>query len=139
MLTTTLVASMIAALSGCGGDDQQAAFTPPSPSSPAATSLAMPAQPLKTAYKACQALAGGHFVRVADDGDSIIIDTDSEYGSTEAVECVLRSINTSDPLEARLKSTTASMGTQEASEGGYDYSWSYHPDNGINMVIKRGA
>jgi hypothetical protein len=27
------------------------------------------------------------------------------------------------------------MGTQDADNNGIHYSWSYHPDNGVNMVI----
>ena len=31
--------------------------------------------------------------------------------------------------------TTAMMGVQDAKADGVEYSWSYHPDNGVNMVI----
>jgi hypothetical protein len=70
-----------------------------------------------------------------DDGRTIVIDTRSEYGDVSAMECVLDSLGTPQSIEAQVGRTTAMMGVQDATHDGLDYSWTYHPDNGVNMVI----
>lgn len=74
-------------------------------------------------------------IESGDGGHTIIIDTANEYGSVEGIECVMEELGTSDAIRSQMSSTTAMMGTQTAEQDGLAYSWSYHPDNGVNMTI----
>jgi hypothetical protein len=51
------------------------------------------------------------------------------------LNCLLGELGTPQSIIAQLGSTTALMGVQDATDDGLNYSWSYHPDNGVNMVI----
>jgi uncharacterized protein HemX len=88
---------------------------------------------LSEAYQAC------HFrddtLELGDDGETIVIDTRSEYGSVDGMQCVLAELDTPESIEAAIGRTTSLMGLQSDDHDGLDYSWSYHPDNGVNMVI----
>jgi hypothetical protein len=72
---------------------------------------------------------------LTDEGGTIVVDTRSEYGSVAGMDCVLEKLGTSESVKAEMGRTTAMMGVQEADEDGLHYSWSYHPDNGVDMVI----
>jgi hypothetical protein len=49
--------------------------------------------------------------------------------------CVFDTLETPQSIIAAVDSTTAAMGVQLADDGDLHYSGSYHPDNGLNMVI----
>jgi hypothetical protein len=59
----------------------------------------------------------------------------SQYGSVAGLDCILQTLKTPESITAEIGRTTAMMGAQQADSGGLRYSWSYHPDNGVNMVI----
>ncbi len=90
---------------------------------------------LAAAAGACKNRDTDRTMSLVDDGSSIVIDTRSEYGSTAGLDCVLRELETPQSIEAQVGRTTAMMGVQDAEDDGLEYSWSYHPDNGVNMVI----
>ena len=75
----------------------------------------------------------------ADEGRSSLIDTRSEYGDPAAMDCVLRELDTPESVQAQIARTTSMMGVQEADHEGLHYSWTYHPDNGVNMTIEVAA
>lgn len=91
--------------------------------------------PLEQAYDACSSGEGADTLTLGDAGKTIIIDTGSEYGSIDGAACVMTQLDTSEAIVAQMDSTTAMMGVQDASDGDIAYQWSYHPDNGLNMVI----
>jgi hypothetical protein len=93
---------------------------------------------LQAAYDHCKAEDVDKTLELADDGATIVIDTRSEYGSTAGMDCVLGALTTPESIKAEIGRTTAMMGTQDADNNGIHYSWSYHPDNGVNMVITVG-
>ncbi|MGY1618115.1 hypothetical protein ACI797_15350 [Geodermatophilus sp. SYSU D00691] len=90
---------------------------------------------LKVVYETCSSRDPDNTVSLEDDGATIVIDTGSEYGDYSGVDCVLRELDTPASIEAQIGRTTAMMGVQDADNDGLHYSWSYHPDNGVNMVI----
>src|SRR4051794_32768769 len=90
---------------------------------------------LTAAYQHCRSKDDDSTVSLGDGGDSILIDTESEYGSVAGLECILDTLKTPQSVTAEIGRTTAMMGVQDADTGGLHYSWSYHPDNGVNMVI----
>lgn len=104
-------------------------------SSAAAASEAAKQTRLKEAYDGCAKLDTGNTMALNDGGKTIVIDTRSEYGSTAGMDCVLRALGTSESIQAQMGRTTAMMGVQDAESDGIEYSWSYHPDNGVDLVI----
>ena len=96
---------------------------------------ATPKPPLEVAYGECIGGKGWKTLTIGDEGRSLIVDTGSEYGPIEGLACVLGELDTSQAIVAQLESTTAMMGVQEADDDSLHYQFSYHPDNGINMVI----
>ena len=91
---------------------------------------------LEAAYDSCYRRDSGGTLTLADGGESIVVDTGSKYGSTAAMDCVLAELGTKQSIIAQMGRTTAMMGVQDAEDDGLAYSWSYHPDNGVNMVIE---
>lgn len=77
-------------------------------------------------------------MELTDGGATIVVDTGSQYGSTAGMDCVLDELGTSESIKAQMSRTTAMMGVQDAQHDGLDYSWSYHPKNGVNLVITDG-
>jgi hypothetical protein len=96
---------------------------------------AAPKPPLQVAYGECIGARGWKTLTLGDEGHSLIIDTESEYGPLGGLTCVLGQLGTSQAIVAQMESTTAMMGVQEADDGSLHYQFSYHPDNGVNMVI----
>jgi hypothetical protein len=120
-----------ACLSGCGDGAATAGATP------TLSASADPIPRFQAAYSQCR--DNGATLTAADRLTTLIIDTRSKYGSYEALECVLDHLGTSRAIRAQMNSTTAMMGVQDAEEDGLTYKWSYHPDNGVNMVITDGG
>jgi hypothetical protein len=104
-------------------------------SSSAAASSAAKESRLEEAYHGCHGADPGSNLELTDGGQTIVVDTGSKYGDTTGMNCVLITLETPQSIEAQIRSTTAMMGLQDAEHDGLQYSWSYHPDNGVNMVI----
>ncbi len=127
-----------AVLAGCGSssqvaDNAAAAGTSAAESSPTTTDE--PSR-LERAYERCTYdRKAARTLDLGDEGNTIVIDTHSEYGTIDGVACVLTELNTPKSVIAAVDSTTAMMGVQDADVDGLTYSWSYHPDNGLNMII----
>ena len=90
---------------------------------------------LAAAHEACENRDSDNTLSLGDGGSTIVVDPRSEYGSTAGLNCVLGELETPQSIEAQVGRTTAMMGVQDAEDDGIEYSWSYHPDNGVSMVI----
>lgn len=90
---------------------------------------------LQEAYTGCSTLDGIEYVTVADEGTTLTVDTQNKYGSIDAAACILQAIGTPSAIITAIDSTTGLMGVQTESANGYDYRWSYHPDNGMNIIV----
>jgi len=90
---------------------------------------------LRTAFDDCRAQDSTNTMQLDDDGATIVVDTRSQYGSVSGVTCVWSHLKTPSSVSQRVSSTTALQGQQTATHDGISYSWSYHPKNGLNMVI----
>jgi hypothetical protein len=127
LVTAILVTGL--ALSACGGVDTEAAKA-------SASAAAEPEQTrLAAAYDACTQRDSGDTLSLEDDDTTIVIDTRSKYGDPAGYLCVLDQLDVPSSITAQMDRTTALMGVQDATQDGLDFSWSYHPDNGVNMVI----
>jgi hypothetical protein len=126
LVTAALLAGTMA-LAACGGE-----------SANTADESEDQARKERTRFEAAYAQCGdaGKTLTSADENTTLIIDTGSERGSLVAMTCVLNHLQTSQAIRAQMDATTAMMGVQDAEEDGITYKWSYHPDNGVNMVIK---
>jgi len=90
---------------------------------------------LEAAYDTCDASGQTEGVTLADNGDSIIIDTSYNI---DGVTCVLNELDAPDYVLSQVESTNSLMGRQSADWGDLTASWSYHPDNGLQMTITEG-
>lgn len=138
----TLGVAALLALTACGGSEKEAA------SEPAPAAVTTPSEtPLELAVTSCNLQSGA---TLGDGGASLTLDgggTDDltraggeigyEVGKLEVEEiaCVLGAIDTPDSIVARMEKTRSLDGMQEQSSGGYTYVWTYHPDNGLDIII----
>ena len=90
--------------------------------------------PIEEAATSCDAEGN-----VGDDGSSISFDTagtdDLSGDSYEDMVCVLQALEVPDHVISKLTSTRALDGTLDASWDGFEASWNYHPDSGMNLTI----
>ncbi|WP_146238779.1 hypothetical protein [Arthrobacter livingstonensis] len=88
--------------------------------------------------KACSA-EGSEGVTVMDKGRSLDMKSsggDSTGTSITTVVCILNELGAPESLFSRIDSTRALDGTREAAWDGYTASWTYHPDNGLNIIVE---
>lgn len=81
-------------------------------------------------------------IEVMDQGQSLSMNTSGKKSSGTAiinVVCVLKELNAPDVLFTKLDSTRALDGTQSAEWAGYNASWTYHPDNGLKIIVETAA
>lgn len=90
--------------------------------------------PMQNALSLCDSGPGKDTLEGGDDGHTIIVST-GPGGSFAGARCVMRALGAGDAVLAQVDSTTALAGAQDADSGGVHYHWTYHPDNGLDMVI----
>jgi hypothetical protein len=78
---------------------------------------------------------------VRDDGRTLILDGIGEESGSGSVPilvqlCVLQELNIPDAVMAQIKTTRALDGRQTASWGEFTASWTYHPKNGLDIIIE---
>lgn len=77
---------------------------------------------------------------LGDDGRSMSISragADEDPGlDIDDVACILTELEVPDAVVARIDSTRALDGTRDAEWGDFYATWTYHPDDGLNMVIE---
>lgn len=88
----------------------------------------------QSAVKDCPAK---HVADVGDGGRSLMLSTRPYRESVDVVRvaCVLQSLDVSDAVLDRMSSTNSLMGEQRARWDGIRAHWSYHPDNGMQIVL----
>ena len=92
---------------------------------------------LQTAMKSCGDTYSG-YIEVLDDGKTLSIDGKGEedQGATfTEIACVLSAIPVPSYVTSRMDQTRALDGVQREEFASFDISWSYHPDNGLDIVI----
>lgn len=101
-----------------------------------------PVTVLRSTYNTCKAInkqgisAAMKYVKIYDGGHTAVINTRSEGNDVAGAACLLYGIDTPQAIIARIDSTTALQGQETARANGFIYRWTYHPDNGLNMVIE---
>lgn len=122
-----LALGAVLVLAGCsgtgdGGVDRQSATEKPETSA------------VETAQEAC-AGAG----ELADAGKTILFDTqgddDIDGDAIDDLVCVLVELDMPESVGARMEATRALDGMQSATWGRFEASWTYHPDDGMNLIV----
>ena len=94
------------------------------------------AQNFSSALDTCH--ASGSHVRLAADKSSLTLQAENESGrglSAPVFLCVLDELDAPASMRQRMLLTRAIDGTQEEQWGPYRATWTYHPDQGLNVVI----
>lgn len=90
------------------------------------------------AYDTCGTPAG---ITVSDGGKSLIIDGKGEedYSGAEIYNtvCVLTEVKVPSYIISNMETTNSLMGRQSDEFDGIAVSWSYHPNNGLDIVINK--
>lgn len=90
-----------------------------------------------TAVNACKAAP---FAKVSSDGSSMEMTTFGKKQpgmSMRTLGCVLTKLDAPASLKQRMDTTRAIDGTLEETWGSYRATWTYHPDQGLHVVISR--
>lgn len=81
------------------------------------------------------------FCTVSNDGSYIEIDTDPlnfgshiEEGSEDAIRNINKELGLPESVYAQMVSTRAIDGTQNYENDKFSVSWTYHPDDGLEVI-----
>ncbi len=141
---------LVLILGGCGAGSTTAASTnSPSPSPPAQSLPGPEGTPEPTDYytpepvtyrlqeakKTCKLLKMSK--GLSGNRTFLGVDTANEYDNKgiKTVGCVLGALDTPKYVIKMMNGTTALMGIQKIKIDGLKYRWSYHPDNGFDVII----
>lgn len=50
--------------------------------------------------------------------------------------CILSELDVPDSVFDRINNTNSTMGVQEATWNNFEMSWSYHPNNGLDVSVE---
>lgn len=94
--------------------------------------------PIPAAVEAC-GLEFSSYASVGDGGDSVVLDMEGEediFGlGYYDVMCVLGELDLPDSAESLMLSTSALDGRQTADWDNLSASWTYHPDEGLDVIV----
>ena len=83
------------------------------------------------------------WAELASDGNSLSIDSNpydiDDYSDSDAIAAIPeinRALGLPESVYTRMGSTTSMQGVQTVDYGNLHVSWSYHPDNGIEIVYE---
>ena len=78
---------------------------------------------------------------VADAGSTLLVDTVGEKDATGAdpstVTCILSRLKTPTAVIAHMDSTRALDGQQQDQWEGFRAAWTYHPDHGMDLILRK--
>lgn len=85
---------------------------------------------------------GERWCTIASDGSYMKIDTNPndvedyvEYSAWNKIKSVCKELGFSDAVIAKMESTSSLSGRQSESNDKYEVSWTYHPDNGLEVIF----
>jgi hypothetical protein len=77
-------------------------------------------------------------VDLGDDGHTLILDSEGEDSAGAAIAdvyIVLAALDAPESVIAQMGSTRALDGTRDATWNGMTATWTYHPDDGLDLII----
>ncbi len=136
---------LLAALTAAGifmakksADDQAAQQAAQEAAQAVAADTAAKARVLQTAAEGCS-VADVAGVTIGDGGRTLTLDgqgaEESSGVNVSQTVCVLMAVNTPDAVISRMDSTRALDGTQTATWDNITATWTYHPDNGLDVIL----
>lgn len=102
-------------------------------------STAAAASPFESALDECGIQSGGD-ARLMDDGNALLLDTEGDESSglqLATVACVLIALDVPQATMSRMDSTRALDGRQTDEFNGITVEWTYHPDEGMDVLFTR--
>lgn len=104
----------------------------------AAQAAASKIRPLKEAAGGCD-IIGEPGTKLGDGDRSLSLDGQGEKDYSglpmQKIDCVLNNIHVPDFIRAEMGKTRALDGTQRESWDNFSVSWTYHPDDGLNIGL----
>lgn len=80
----------------------------------------------------------GDLVTLLDDGASVELSEVSTGGPTfDQLTCALKQLDAPESVGVKIAQTRALDGRQSDEWGNFAISWTYHPDDGANVLIER--
>jgi hypothetical protein len=123
----------VVALTACGGGNGDDGLTM---AQRGYTTTTEPATRLETVMDTVNNL----YIELGDDGRTLIIDGNGNYADTgasiEVIARVLHELDTPDAVVARMDRTRALDGMQSAEWDDLTMTWTYHPDDGVDLIIE---
>lgn len=101
--------------------------------------LSAPKNPFPKALEACGISEDESYIYLGDEGKTLLMDGEGESsaGANSAdVWCVLQELNVPESTVAQMEKTSSLMGVVSDSWDGISADWTYHPDNGFDVVLK---
>lgn len=95
--------------------------------------------PFEAAVTEC-GLEDSSYAYVADGGRSLIVDMEGESSAGADfgdVACILIALKVPDAMIAKMDSTRALDGAQSGTFDDITVQWSYHPDDGLDLIFTR--
>ncbi|MFE4196434.1 hypothetical protein ACFRJ9_11260 [Paenarthrobacter sp. NPDC056912] len=97
-------------------------------------------KPLAAAVNKCKLSGKAISAKLGDDGHTLSLDGKGEDDANglawSDIECALEAVSVPDYVREQMGSTRALDGTQRESWDNFSASWSYHPDSGMNVVLR---
>lgn len=148
----TVVTMMALAASSCGRSDSQSAGTgeavsaSASPSADDSSDHERPFSDLHYAFTGCTGLLQeSHLAhqrrgeprtfQLTDEERTMVVQAMDLPIDETTLNCLLGQLDTPESVLRQIGATTGLMGQLEEEADGFTYRWSYHPDNGLNMVV----
>lgn len=93
------------------------------------------ARPLRLAHDACKAgeVSDGDRTLFLDTGGNKMNSGDANLGD---LACILGQVSTPHYVVVRMEETRALDGRQTETWGPFEASWTYHPDQGLDVLIR---
>lgn len=108
------------------------------PGTPGAQESPEPETRLEAAKRECAQRSPD--VRLGDEGQSLTISrvlAEENPGATwQHLSCVFVKVDIPDAVVSQIEHTRALDGRQQASWDGFEASWTYHPDDGLNLILR---
>lgn len=99
---------------------------------------ALPNSTFNNAADECLALSD-RGLTIDEDGRSMYLNGEGEESGGMGVfsqVCILEELGVPDSVFDRINNTNSTMGVQEASWDNFQMSWSYHPNNGLDVSVE---
>lgn len=101
--------------------------------------FATPKNPFPSALDACGISEEDSYIYIGDNGKSLLMDGEGETSagaSSADVWCVLEALDVPESTVAQMEKTSSLMGVVSDSWDGISAEWTYHPDNGFDIVLE---